>query len=73
MDDKLVTIARYYDYIQAELARQTLEDFEIKAIVTGQNASNVFPGVVEGPELQVFQSQAQKAKEILDQKPEQEQ
>jgi len=67
MADKLVTIAQFPDYIQADLAKQTLEDFGIKAVVTGQNASNVYGGlVVEGPELQVMQSNAKEALEILE-------
>ena len=70
MDDKLVTISQYNDYIQADMARQTLEESGIKAVVVGQNASNVFSGVVpaiKGPQIQVMQSQAQQAKEILEQ------
>jgi hypothetical protein len=76
MDDKLVTIAQYNDYIQADMARQMLEDCGIKAVVVGQNASNVFAGVnpaIKGPQIQVLQSQAQQAKEILEQSEVQEQ
>ena len=74
MADKLVAIAQFADYIEADLARQMLEDFGIKAVVTGQNASNVYGGlVVEGPELQVMESQAEEALEILEHKQQQEQ
>ncbi len=67
MADKLVTIAQFPDYIQADLAKQTLEDFDIKAVVTGQYAANVLSGYgVEGPTLQVFESQAAEAIEILE-------
>jgi hypothetical protein len=68
MSEKLVTIAEFADYIQADLARQLLEDFDIKAIVTGQNAANALSGIVgvEGPTLQVMESQAAEAIEILE-------
>ena len=66
MEDKLITIAEFENGIQADLSRQTLEDFGIKAVVTGQNASNIYGGAIERPALQVMQSQAQKAKEILE-------
>ncbi|MCX5635230.1 MAG: DUF2007 domain-containing protein [Planctomycetota bacterium] len=68
MSEKLVTIAEFADYIQADLARQLLEDFDIKAVVTGQNAANTLSGIlgVEGPTLQVFESQAAEAIEILE-------
>ena len=38
MEDKLITIAEFENGIAADLARQTLEDFGIKAVVTGDNA-----------------------------------
>ena len=74
MADRLVTIAQFANYIEAEMARQLLEDYGINAVATGENASNIYsvPGV-EGPELQVFESQAQKAREILESQKRQEQ
>jgi len=68
MDEKLVTIAQFDDYIGAEMAKQLLEDFGIKAIVGGANASNVYAGVpaVEGPVLQVLESKADEARKILE-------
>ncbi|MFA5553861.1 MAG: DUF2007 domain-containing protein [Phycisphaerae bacterium] len=68
MDDKLVVIAEYDDYIQAEMAKQVLEDFGIKVIVVGQNASNVYGGMLPAlkPKLLVMQSQAEEAKKILE-------
>jgi len=68
MDEKLVTIAEFEDYIMADMARQTLEDFGIKAIVTGDNASNIYGSIsaVERPSLQVRESQADEARRILD-------
>jgi len=73
MDEKLITIAQFSDYIQADLAKQTLEDAGIRAVVTGANASNVYGGVsaIEEPALQVLESQADEAKQILDEMNEQ--
>jgi len=67
MTEKLVTVARYTDYMEADLARQTLEDEGIKAFVMGQN-SGVAWGVppVNGIELQTPESQAQEARGILE-------
>lgn len=67
MDDKLVTIAQFTNYIEAEMAKQLLADNGIEAIATGENASNLYSlPAVEGPEIQVPESQAQKAREILE-------
>ena len=67
MSDKLVTIAQYPSYIESEMSRQLLADYGIEAVATGQNASNSYLlPAIEGPELQVLESQAQKATEILD-------
>jgi hypothetical protein len=65
--DKLVTIAQFTNYIEAEMAKQLLADYGIEAIATGENASNIYSiPAIEGPELQVLESQAQKAREILE-------
>ena len=68
MDEKLVTIAQFDDYIEADMARQTLEDFGIKAVVTGDNASNIYGSIsaVERPALQVLESKAEEARQILE-------
>jgi len=69
MADKLVTIARFgtAEYVQAELAKQKLEDFNIKACIVGWNSANVFGDlpVIGGLQLQVLDSQAEYAKQIL--------
>ena len=67
MAEKLVTIAAFTDYIEAEMAKQLLADYEIEAVVTDENAANLYPisGVV-GPELQVLEKNAQRAREILE-------
>ena len=66
--EKLVTVARYADYMEADLARQMLEDEGIKAFVMGQNVGNVYSGVpaVVDIQLQTPESQAEAAKEILE-------
>ncbi len=75
MPEKLVTIFRFTDYIGAEMAKQSLDDFGIKAILTGQNTANVYCGMpgLANIELQVFKSQAAKAMEILESTEKQEQ
>ncbi|MCK4753434.1 MAG: DUF2007 domain-containing protein [Planctomycetes bacterium] len=75
MTDKLVTIAKFADSTQANLAKQMLDDFEIKSIITGSNAANIYSGIptIANIDLQVFESQAQKALEILEPKKKQEQ
>jgi hypothetical protein len=66
-EEKLVTIAQFANYIEAEMAKQLLADYGIEAIVTGENASVLYPAAgTEGPELQVLESQAQKARQILE-------
>ena len=73
MADKLVTIAEFADYIEAEMAKQLLADYDIKAIVAEENAANLYPvsGTV-GPELQVLEKDAQRAREILESQKKQE-
>jgi hypothetical protein len=66
MEDKLVTIAKYMDSIEAELAKQVLEDFKIPAVVVGPNAGDCRIGVFEMVLLQVKQSDADQAKQILE-------
>jgi len=67
MADKLVIIAQFANYIEAEMARQLLADYGIEAVATGENASNIYSlPAVEGPELQVHESQAKRAQEVLE-------
>jgi hypothetical protein len=66
MADKLVTIAKYANYMQAELAKQMLANCGIEAIVGGENA-NVYSLIpTAGCELQVLESKAKEAMEILE-------
>jgi len=75
MADKLVTIARFADSAQASLAKQLLADFGIKSVLAGQNAANIYSGLlsVAATELQTLESQAKKALEILESNKKQEQ
>jgi len=67
MADKLVTIAQFPSYIDAEMAKQLLDDFGIKSVLTGQNVANVYSVPAFGlASLQVFESQAKQAQEILE-------
>ena len=75
MADKLVTIAQFTNYFEAEMAKQVLDDFGIKSVVTGQNVANIYSGLpaLADLKLQTFESQAQKAREILESQGKQEQ
>jgi hypothetical protein len=68
MKEKLVTVARFADYMQADLARQLLEDEGISAFVMGANVGTVYSGVPAIADIQVQtpESQAQTAREILE-------
>ena len=67
MADKLVTVAEYMDSMQAEMARQVLADFDIKAVVIDQNSVNIcLAPTVMTAKLQVFESNADEAKQILE-------
>jgi predicted Fe-Mo cluster-binding NifX family protein len=68
MGDRLVTIAQFSSYIEAELAKQQLADSGVEAVVTGVNSSNMYGGLpfVGLPELQVLESKAKEALEILE-------
>jgi len=74
MADKLVTIAQFPSYIDAEMAKQLLADFGIKSVVTDQNVANVYSMPAFGlASLQTFESQAKRAQEILESQERQEQ
>jgi hypothetical protein len=68
MTERLVTVARFDNYIEAELAKQRLEDEGVTAFVMGQNVGNVYGGVpaVLDIELQTPESQAEQARQILE-------
>jgi hypothetical protein len=72
MADKLVTIAKYTDYSEADLARQLLDDFGIKSVVIGEKFGLPYP-IPSQAKLQVFESQTKQAQEILESQKRQEQ
>ncbi len=72
MAEKLVTIATFTDYIEADLAKQLLDDFGIKSVVIGEKFGLPYP-VPSEAKLQVFESQAKRAQEILGSNEKQEQ
>ncbi len=65
MADKLVTIAQFTDYIEADLTKQLLDDFGIKSVVIGEKFGLPYP-VPSQAKLQVFESQAKRAQEVLE-------
>ena len=65
MADKLVTIAQFTDYIEADLAKQLLADYGIKSVVIGEKFGLPYP-VPSQAKLQVFESQAKQAQEVLE-------
>ena len=66
MEDKLVTIAQYMDSIKADIAKQTLEDFKIPAVIVGPNSGDLRVGALEMILLQVKQRDAERARQILE-------
>jgi hypothetical protein len=67
MADRLITIAKFNDSYQANLAKQLLADFGIEAVVLGENFANLYPALpLQLVELQVCESESRQAKEILE-------
>jgi hypothetical protein len=66
MAGELVTVAEYLNSIQAEMAKQTLEDFDIPAVIVGENAGDGRIGFIDTIKLQVKQKDADEAKQILE-------
>jgi hypothetical protein len=68
MNEKLITVARFTSYIEADLARQRLEDEGIHAVVTGENVGNVYSGVPAAIdiELQTLETQVEAARRALE-------
>jgi hypothetical protein len=67
MAGKLVTIAKYYDSLEASMAKQALEQNDIFAIILGENLSNAV-GIAPAlalVELQVQESDVEASLEIL--------
>jgi hypothetical protein len=71
MADKLVTIAEYEGSLPAEMAKQVLEDFGIQSVIVGGNFAdlNMMP-TLSLVKLQVPESKAEEAKQILEEQQE---
>ncbi len=66
VDDKLVTVAQYTNSAEASLAKQVLADFGIESVLTGENFSVMYPvPSLAKVELQVLDTQARKARSVL--------
>ncbi len=65
MAEKLVTIAKFTDYSEADLAKHLLDDFGIKSVVIREKFGLPYQ-VPSEAKLQVFESQAKQAQEILE-------
>ena len=71
MPDKIKTIAKFENYLNASAAKLKLEDEGIKSVIVGENAANLYGVIPVGTiELQVFEQDADKAIEIISEKPE---
>lgn len=67
MDDRLVKIAEFQSDIEAQMAKSALQANDIDAIIVGEPIKDLLP--VDGMlyvELQVFASDVERAKAILD-------
>ena len=67
MDDKLITIVEFQNDIEAQMAKAALQADGIDAIIVGGAVKDLLP--VDGMlnvELQVFASDAQRARAVLD-------
>lgn len=67
MSDRVVTIAKFTDSINASLAKQTLADHGIKSFLAGEHTTNLYTiPAVAIVELQTLESKAKQAMEILE-------
>lgn len=68
MDDKIITIARFGDYIQANMAKISLETEGIQCFLGGENfiaTYGLFSNAIGAIELCIKESDKQLAEEIL--------
>ena len=68
MEDKLVTVAQFGNYVDAELAKQKLADYGIESAIMGENAGIAYTGApaAQDIELQTLESKAKEAVDILE-------
>jgi len=68
MDEKIITIARFGDYIQANMAKISLEAEGIQCFLGGENfvaTYGLFSNAIGAIELCIKESDKQQAEEIL--------
>jgi len=70
MKEKFVTVAQFSSYIEADLARQRLEDEGIDVVMTGENFASTYTGLpgIADVRLQTPESQAERARQLLEMK-----
>jgi hypothetical protein len=62
---ELVTIERYTDFLQAELAKGRLDSAGITSFLAGENASRLYGNGLDGLSLQVSPADEEDARAIL--------
>jgi len=62
----LITIAKFYNLVDAQIARSKLEDSGIKSFLFDENTSYMYSGAVVGSRLQVIEDDVMQARSILD-------
>ena len=67
-DQRLVTIARYENGFEAQLAQITLEKAGIHAVIIGESLGTAFPDLskIDYVELQVFEEDLDRAQQCLE-------
>jgi hypothetical protein len=74
MADRLVTIAKFTNAYEANRAKGALDEAGIRCTLAGETFASVYPVPPVGAiELQVFENEAERAKQILEEQNEQEQ
>lgn len=65
MDEEMVTIERFTDMLQAELAKGRLDSAGIKSFLAGENAGRLYGNGLDSVQLQVASSDEDDARAIL--------
>ena len=70
--ERLITVAKFINIVDADLARAKLEGDGIKVFMADENTVRVnwlYSAAIDGVKIQVMESDAERAREILAQKP----
>lgn len=65
MNEEMVTIERYTDMLEAELAKGRLDSAGIESFLSGENAGRLYGNGLDSVQLQVMASDEQDARAIL--------